>query len=200
MEKLFQINNKDFNKVSTTVLYTSSYNYLDDAKEFIHHNIVVITKDQNANINNIPEYLLKSFNCLELLNKPNLTRIDNLKITILDNLNNKSDVYVFLNVLTYLDNEFKKRVINYLKEQNKIIINYTEDIEEALLLNYIIVIHDNKIIMEGYKEDILKEEKILKKLGFNLPFIVELSNGLKYYGLIDKLYYDNESLVSDLWN
>ncbi len=200
MEKLFQINNKDFNKVSTTVLYTSSYNYLDDAKEFIHHNIVVITKDQNANINNIPEYLLKSFNCLELLNKPNLTRIDNLKITILDNLNNKSDVYVFLNVLTYLDNEFKKRVINYLKEQNKIIINYTEDIEEALLLNYIIVIHDNKIIMEGYKEDILKEEKILKKLGFNLPFIVELSNGLKYYGLVNKLYYDNESLVSDLWN
>ena len=200
MEKLFQINNKDFNKVSTTVLYTSSYNYLDDAKEFIHHNIVVITKDQNANINNIPEYLLKSFNCLELLNKPNLTRIDNLKITILDNLNNKSEVYVFLNVLTYLDNEFKKRVINYLKEHNKIIINYTEDIEEALLLDYIIVIHDNKIIMEGYKEDILKEEKILKKLGFNLPFIVELSNGLKYYGLIDKLYYDNESLVSDLWN
>ena len=200
MEKLFQINNKDFNKVSTTVLYTSSYNYLDDAKEFIHHNIVVITKDQNANINNIPEYLLKSFNCLELLNKPNLTRIDNLKITILDNLNNKSEVYVFLNVLTYLDNEFKKRVINYLKEHNKIIINYTEDIEEALLLDYIIVIHDNKMIMEGYKEDILKEEKILKKLGFNLPFIVELSNGLKYYGLIDKLYYDNESLVSDLWN
>ena len=200
MEKLFQINNKDFNKVSTTVLYTSSYNYLDDAKEFIHHNIVVITKDQNANINNIPEYLLKSFNCLELLNKPNLTRIDNLKITILDNLNNKSEVYGFLNVLTYLDNEFKKRVINYLKEHNKIIINYTEDIEEALLLDYIIVIHDNKIIMEGYKEDILKEEKILKKLGFNLPFIVELSNGLKYYGLIDKLYYDNESLVSDLWN
>ena len=200
MEKLFQINNKDFNKVSTTVLYTSSYNYLDDAKEFIHHNIVVITKDQNANINNIPEYLLKSFNCLELLNKPNLTRIDNLKITILDNLNNKSEVYVFLNVLTYLDNEFKKRVINYLKEHNKIIINYTEDIEEALLLDYIIVIHDNKIIMEGYKEDILKEEKILKKLGFNLPFIVELSNGLKYYGLVNKLYYDNESLVSDLWN
>ena len=54
--------------------------------------------------------------------------------------------------------------------------------------------------MEGYKEDILKEEKILKKLGFNLPFIVELSNGLKYYGLVNKLYYDNESLVSDLWN
>ena len=83
MEKLFQINNKDFNKVSTTVLYTSSYNYLDDAKEFIHHNIVVITKDQNANINNIPEYLLKSFNCLELLNKPHLTRIMNLKKELL---------------------------------------------------------------------------------------------------------------------
>ena len=53
--------------------------------------------------------------------------------------------------------------------------------------------------MEGNTKDILKEEKIIKKLGFNMPFIIELSNGLKYYNIVDKLYYDNESLVNDLW-
>ena len=53
--------------------------------------------------------------------------------------------------------------------------------------------------MEGNYKEILKEEKILKKLGFNLPFILELSLGLKYYNLTNDLYYDNESLVNYLW-
>ena len=53
--------------------------------------------------------------------------------------------------------------------------------------------------MEGLKEQVLQEEKILKKLGFHLPFIVELSNGLKYYGLVDKIYFKNEELVNALW-
>ena len=87
----------------------------------------------------------------------------------------------------------------YLKENNKQIINYTTDIEETLLLEYLMVIQNNNIIMEGLKEDILKEEKILQKLGFNLPFIVELSLGLKYYNLVDNLYFNNESLVNSLW-
>ena len=53
--------------------------------------------------------------------------------------------------------------------------------------------------MEGKKELVLQEEKILKKLGFNLPFIVELSNGLKLYKVIDKVYFNNEELVGELW-
>ena len=104
-----------------------------------------------------------------------------------------------MNVLTYLDSDFKEKVIRYLKLGNKRIINYTTDIEETLLLDYIVVIHENKIIMEGKKELVLKEEKILKKLGFHLPFVVELSNGLKYYGLVTKTYFNNKELVNDLW-
>ncbi len=200
MEKLFTINNKDFYHVSTTVLYTSSYNYLEDAKEFIHHNVVVINEEKNANLSDIPVSILQEFNCLDLLTKTDLTKIDNLKITILENLNTNKDVYVFLNVLTYLPREFKNKLITYLATQNKIIINYTEDIEESLLLNHIVVIHENQVIMEGAKEAILKEEKILNKLGFNLPFIVELSSGLKYYGLVNELYFNPESLVKALWN
>ena len=53
--------------------------------------------------------------------------------------------------------------------------------------------------MEGKKEAVLQEEKILKKLGFSLPFIVELSKGLKYYQVVDKIYFNNVELVNDLW-
>ena len=53
--------------------------------------------------------------------------------------------------------------------------------------------------MEGTKEEILKEEKILNKLGFHLPLLVALSNDLKYYNLLNETYYTKESLVNALW-
>ena len=86
-----------------------------------------------------------------------------------------------------------------MKSNHKRIINYTTQIEETLLLDYLVITHENTIIMEGAKELVLKEEKILKKLGFNLPFIVELSSGLKYYGLINKIYFNSKELVDELW-
>ena len=54
--------------------------------------------------------------------------------------------------------------------------------------------------MEGSKEGVLKEEKILKRIGFGLPFVVDLSVQLKLYKVLDKVYFDMESLVKDLWN
>ncbi len=198
MPKLFTINNKDIPEVNTMILYTSDFNYTLDAQEYILNNCIVLTKDTLENITLSP-HILKDFNCEYLINKQDLTLIDKIKINIINSLTNSNKVYVFFNVLTYLDNEFKTNIIAYLKEHHKQIINYTTDIEETLLLDYLIVLQNNNIIMEGPKEEILKEEKNLKKLGFNLPFIVELSIGLKYYNLIDKIYFTNESLVAELW-
>lgn len=68
-----------------------------------------------------------------------------------------------------------------------------------MLLDYLMVVHNNEIIMEGNTKEVLNVEKIIKKLGFNMPLIMELSNGLKYYNVVNKTYYDIESLVDDLW-
>ena len=47
--------------------------------------------------------------------------------------------------------------------------------------------------------EVLKNEKLLKRLGFNMPFIIELSNLLNNYNLVNKIYLDKESLVKDVW-
>ncbi len=200
MSTLFTLNNLEFKDIDTTVVYTSSYNYLNDAIFFLHHDTEVITITSNASITDIPISILKEFNCLYLLTQTKLTKIDELKLSILKSLSSTKTIYVFLNVLTYLEPSFKKNIINYLKLHHKRIINYTQNMEETLLLDYIIVVHNDLVIMEGAKKSVLLEEKIFKKLGLNLPFIVELSIGLKYYGLISKIYFDNESLVQALWN
>ena len=183
---------------NTTILY-NSYNYKKDIPYLLKYNTCLIELDKKTNINTIPQNILKLFNCEYLLNKEDYTKIDEIKINILNNININKDIYVFFNVLTYTDYEFKFKVISYLKEQNKTIINYTTDIEEVLFLNYLIFIYQEQNIIEGLTQQVLLEEKIFKKLGFNLPFIVELSIGLKYYNLIDEIYFTNESLVDKLW-
>ena len=199
MNKLFEVNNKVIYDIDTTILTTSSFNYTNDAIYYINNNCIVITKNRTTTNFDIPEDLYALFSLEELKNKKDLTEFDELKLKILSCLNSNNKIFVFMNVLTYLDSDFKEKVIRYLKLGSKRIINYTTDIEETLLLDYLVVIHENKIIMEGKKELVLQEEKILKKLGFHLPFVVELSNGLKYYGLVTKTYFNNKELVNDLW-
>lgn len=199
MKKLFTINNKDFPSINTTILFNSKFKYNDDAIAFLNNNCEVITKNSSSNLSELPISLLEDFNSTYLNKKQNLTKIDEIKISILNSLISNKKVIVFFNVLTYLESDFKRKVIAYLKDNKKTIINYTSEIEETLLLEYLMVIQNNEIIMEGDTKEILKEEKIIKKLGYNLPFIIELSYGLQYYNLINKTYYDNESLVNDLW-
>ena len=199
MKELFKVNDKVIYDIDTTILYTLTFKFTDDAIYFINHNCNVITKEIGSISYDISNDILELFNETELRNKQDLSEFDELKLKILSTLKSNSNIYVFFNVLTYLDKPFKEKLIKYLKANNKRIINYTTEIEETLLLDYLVVLQDNTIIMEGKKELVLQEEKILKKLGFNLPFIVELSNGLKLYKVIDKVYFNNEELVGELW-
>ena len=199
METLFKINNKDIPKINTTLLHTSKGNYNVDMLEFINNNCEVIVKTSRTDINDIPLKILDSYNCLELAKKDELTNNDEIKINILKSLCSEKEVIVFYDILNYIDNELKDKLIKELIKQNKTIINYTTEIEETLYLDYLIIVHENKVIMEGQTKEVLNEEKIIKKLGFNMPLITELSSGLKYYGVVNKKYYDIESLVEDLW-
>ena len=199
MKELFNVNDKVIYDIDTTILYTLTFKFTDDAIYFINHNCNVITKEIGSISYDISNDILELFNETELKNKQDLSEFDELKLKILSTLKSNSNIYVFFNVLTYLDKPFKEKLIKYLKANNKRIINYTTEIEETLLLDYLVVLQDNTIIMEGKKELVLQEEKILKKLGFNLPFIVELSNGLKLYKVIDKVYFNNKELVGELW-
>lgn len=199
MEILFKINGKEIPKQDTTILHTSKYNYNSDIIELINQNVEVITKNNKENISDIPLKIIKKYNCNDLINKKELTYLDEIKINILKSLASDKEVIVFYDILNYIDNETKSMIIKELKENNKQIINYTTEIEETLLLDYLIIVHNNEIIMEGNTKEVLSIEKIIRKLGFNMPLIIELSSGLKYYDVVEKVYYDIESLVEDLW-
>ena len=94
----------------------------------------------------------------------------------------------------------KKSIIELLKKQNINFVNITSNIEDSLLSNYVIVYDEDKKVLEGNTEVVLRNEKILKKLGYGLPFVVDLSIQLTYYDILDKVYYNMDKLTEDLWN
>ena len=128
--------------------------------------------------------------------------IDELKFS---ELKNKIEFHtskriVFNNSLYLLRDYEKEEIFDLLKKQNIKYINITNDIEETIYCDYILVYDNNNLVIEGKKETILKEEKLLKKLGYGLPFVVDLSTQLNYYGVFTKIYYEMDDLVGDLWN
>lgn len=107
---------------------------------------------------------------------------------------------IFKNSLYELKKEEKKEIINLLAKQNINFVNVTCDVEESLLSDYIIVYDEDKKVLEGNMESVLRNEKVLKKLGFGVPFVVDLSIQLNYYDVLKKVYFDLDELVGVLWN
>lgn len=145
--------------------------------------------------NKIDKNLLDKFN--EYIIIDDTISFEELK-TKIEEFKNKT--IVFNEVWQSLNKNRVKKILDLLNLRHINFINITSNIEEALLSDYIYVYDEEKIVMEGAKEAVLKEEKILKRLGFGLPFVVDLSLQLMYYGVLDKVYYDTESLVNKLWN
>jgi len=116
-----------------------------------------------------------------------------------EDLLNKKRV-IFFNILNNLKNDELDKLFNYLKKNNIIFINITNNIELCLYTDYLIIFNKKDIILEGNTMDVLKNEKLIKRVGLQLPFIIELSFLLKDYGLIKETYLNKESLMNALWN
>lgn len=107
---------------------------------------------------------------------------------------------VFNESLSVLSNKEKKEIFDLLDKQNINYVNVTSNIEDSLFGDYVIAYDEESKVLEGNRDVVLKNEKLLKKLGFGVPFVVDLSIQLMYYDILDKVYYDVDNLLEALWN
>jgi len=159
------------------------------------------SKDDIINLIQSESRLFKIDHLLE--RDPNsLGSSDRVKMKILSALIIKPKIIVIDNIMSELDYNDKLlvfEILNEFKDNGGIVINFTNEIEETLYGEEIIIIYDKKLICEGKTISVLNEEKILKRLGLGLPFIVELNRYLMDYGMINKYYLTNEKLVGAIW-
>ena len=99
---------------------------------------------------------------------------------------------VFNEIWYYLSKEEKSELLEILKRRNVSFVNITSNVEDVIYSDYVIVYDDDKKILEGNKEMVLRNEKLLKRLGYGIPFVVDLSIQLNYYDIFDTVYYDME--------
>lgn len=156
---------------------------------------------------NIRNRVLEIVNYLKLENIVNedphsLTNNQKQLVNLASALIHEPKLLILDEAFTYLDPYDKDNIFNILQELKKeglTIIIVTNDIEDTTVSDEIIVLNNQNVYLNGKKEEIYKEEKKLRELGFSLPFMVELSNRLKFYGLIENTIYDMKEMVDTLW-
>lgn len=113
------------------------------------------------------------------------------------------DILILDEALTMIDPDTRIKIYKILEQINKVnkitIINVTHNMDEILYGDNLIVMDKGNVVLNGPKEFVFLEEKTFNKLGLKLPFIVELTTKLQYYGLIDHLIFDMEELVNEIW-
>lgn len=125
------------------------------------------------------------------------------KVSIASALALKPKLLILDEAISMIDPFDKENILKIIKEyhknENTTIINFTSDIEETIYSDRIVGLYKGQIGIDGTLKAVLSEDRAMKKLGLDLPFIVDLSTKLKLYGLIDDIELDIDKLVNKLW-
>lgn len=97
----------------------------------------------------------------------------------------------------------KNKIFTILKSMNKkyglTILNSTHDINDVMYGTDMMLLYNGKIVIKSQVNDLAKYEKELIRYHYELPFMIDLNNKLKYYNVIDQDIYDMNKLVNVIW-
>jgi len=78
-----------------------------------------------------------------------------------------------------------------LNEKENISIIFTSNnLTDCLLSDYLYLLDNGKVVIEGIPVSVMKEEKIINRLGLDLPFMIDLSSKLIFYELLNEIILD----------
>lgn len=114
-------------------------------------------------------------------------------------LDNNPSILILDNILIYFNDKEKEDLFKFLKKQKITIIYTTINLKDSLYSDYLYIIGNKKIVLEGEPLKVLEKDNIINKAGLNIPFMVDLSVKLKDYDLLDSIELDKEGMVDLLW-
>ena len=113
------------------------------------------------------------------------------------------EVMLIDDIFKYLNEEqlkFIAKVFKQYKDKIKFIC-MTNNLDVPLYFGEVdlSILDKGRIVKEGDILSVLDDDSMLNKLGFRLPFMIDLSLKLKYYNLVDKIILDQKEMVEMLW-
>ncbi len=135
-------------------------------------------------------------------NESNLTTKEIVLIQIIIALLKKPKILLLDNLEEFLKEDTMK-IITYLKKYQKdndlTIVIATIHLDEIIDSDYIYIIKNGKVELEGKPNIIFEKDNIINKIGLNLPFCIDLSVKLKDYNLLNEIKLDNIGIINDIW-
>ena len=150
-------------------------------------------------------YLLKEFELENILYKNilELNIYEKQKLLIILALLHQPKVLLLDNALSIFDKDDCLKIISILKDimnDDKItIINFTANLEETLMSDYILLLSYYQIIKIIKPNELVSCDKLFYENNLEIPFIVDLNVKLRMYGLIHNDYYSINDMVNDIW-
>ncbi|NLL74519.1 MAG: energy-coupling factor transporter ATPase [Erysipelothrix sp.] len=83
-------------------------------------------------------------------------------------------------------------------ESKMTILSITHDIEEVSMSDFVIVMNEGKIVLQGTPQEILMKTSTLVDLALDVPFSVKFYNAMKKQGITLSTPYDIEGMVEEL--
>ena len=166
----------------------------------LYEELLLYTSDKDK-INNILDNLkietiatkeFKTYTSKEIiLSQLAIALIKNPKILLIDSIG------------IYFEEDEIKIIMDYLRheqeEQKLTIVWTTINLKESLKTDYLYILNDGVVALEGIPITILEKDNIINKIGLNIPFMIDLSVKLKDYDLIDQMELDMNRMADKLW-
>lgn len=143
-----------------------------------------LTKFQKKNPNEVSEFIkIKLLLAEKMLASPQILFLDD--------------------ICRELEEKEKKEMINLLRtlqlETNISIVMTTSDLNVALESDYLYIVDEKQILLEGEPLSIIEKDNVLNKIGLELPFMIDLSVKLRDYNVVDKVELDMDRMVDTIW-
>lgn len=151
------------------------------------------------------EEVLDLFNMKSIKTKQiiDLSSLERTKLIIALALLHKPKVLLLDNPYIGLSSK-ESNIINKLlklicKKENTTILVTTDNLENVLIGDNILVLGNKKIFLQGPVLEILKQDNKLVRLGINIPTMIDLSIKLSEYNLLNEIILDTDRMVDTLW-
>lgn len=190
--------------------------------DFLRKNVAAVLNNFIFNCDNVRDELMYYQKCIGFdIKKINLNikkfinffELDNIIDKLIGELKQSEKAFIKIlslliinprilgidDMLTYLSDKEKLKIVKYGKENKISIINVTSNSEEIILGSKIALLDNFRCVLYDDTLNVLSNDKLLKKVGMNLPFAANLSSNLNYYDLLKDKYFDINSLVGELW-
>lgn len=112
------------------------------------------------------------------------------------------DIIIFDESTSMLDPQGKASINEQIQklhdERNITILSITHDMEEVAQSEYVIVLKDGKVEMQGTPKQIFEHKGKLKEMKLELPFALSFSEKLKNGGILKDSYCTLDEVVNEL--